>query len=72
MENRGDKDDKMSGRVWKAVETGTGKIRVGETERRRSKGRSGEKERRKGKEEETEKRKNDGNKESSREMGDMG
>jgi len=62
----------MSGGMWKAIETCTRKIGVGEAERRGSKGRSREKERRKGEEEETEKRKNSGGKESSRGMGNMG
>jgi len=46
LENGGSKDDKMSGRVWQAMEASAGKIRVGETERRESKGRS-EKEKKK-------------------------
>ena len=35
MENRGSKDDEMSRRMWEAVETEAGKIRVGKTKRRR-------------------------------------
>jgi len=46
LENSGGKDDKVSGEVRQAVETSTRKIRVEETERRRSKGRSRKKERR--------------------------
>jgi len=44
--------------MWKAVETSTGEVRMGEAERRRSKGEKGEKERGKGKEEKTEKGEN--------------
>ena len=54
------------------METYTREIKLGEAERRGSKGRSREKERRKREEEETEKRENNGNKESSGRMGDMG
>ena len=72
MENRGGQDDKVSRRVWEAVEASTREVGVREAKRRGSKRRSREKERRKGKEEETEKRKNSGSKESSRGMGDMG
>jgi len=54
------------------VKAGTREIRVGKTEKRRSKGRSGKEKRGKGKEEETEKGKNSGSKESSRKVGDMG
>ena len=57
--------------MWKTVETYIREIRVGEAERRGSKGRSREKERRREEEEEIEKRKNDRNKESSRRIGDM-
>jgi len=52
LENRGDQNDEVFRRVWEAVEAGTREIRVGKTERRRSKGRSGKEERRKGKREE--------------------
>jgi len=48
LENRGGKDDEVSGGVRQAVEASTRKIRIGETERRRSKGRSWKKERREG------------------------
>jgi len=59
--------------VWKIVETGTRKGRMGETEGRRSKGGSRKKERgkREGKEEKTKKGENGGGKESSRGVGDM-
>ena len=46
MENRRGKDDEMSGGVWQAMEANTGKIRIGEAERKRSKERSREKKRR--------------------------
>jgi len=58
--------------MWKAVETSTGEVRMGETKERGSQGRSREKERGEGKEEETEERKDSGSKESSRGVGDMG
>jgi len=58
--------------VWKAVETGAGKIGMEKAKRRESKGRSKEEERRKGQEEEIEKGEDDGSKESGRRMGDMG
>ena len=66
MENRGGKDDEVSRRVWKAVETGAGEVRMGETRGRRSKRGSRKEERRKGEEGE-----NCRNKESSRGVGDM-
>ena len=72
MENRGSKDDEMSGRVWQTVEASTRKIRVGETERRGSKGRSREEKGRKGQEEETEKGEDDESKEDGRGMENMG
>jgi len=54
------------------VETCTEEIRVGEAERRGSKGRSREKEGRKGEEKEMEKGKDSGSKESSGGVGNMG
>ena len=72
MENRGDQDNKVSRRVWEAIKASTREVRMGEAERRRSKGRSREKERRKGEEEETEKGEDDGGEESSRRMGSIG
>ena len=74
MENGRGKDDKVSGGVWKTVETSTREVRIGETEGRRSKrgSRKKEREKREGKEEETKKRENGGGKESSRGVGDMG
>jgi len=61
----------MSGGVWKAAETCTREIGVGEAERRGSKGRSREKEGGKGEEEKGEKEENSVSKESSREVGNM-
>jgi len=58
--------------MWKAVETSTRKIRIGETEGRRSKGKSGEKKREEEEEEETEKGKTSGSKKSSGGVGNMG
>ena len=72
MENRGDQDDEVSRRVWKAVETSTREIGIGKTRGRKGKEEKGKKEREKGKEEETEKEENSGSKESSGEMGNMG
>jgi len=72
LENRRGQDDKVSRGVWETVEASIREIRVGKTEKRRSKGRSGEEKRGKGKEEEIEKGKNSGSKESSRRVGDMG
>ena len=40
LENRGSENDEISGGMWKVVETGTGEIRIGETNRGRSKERS--------------------------------
>ena len=72
MENRGGKDDEVSGGVWKTIETCIGEVGIGKTEGRRNKERSGEKERGKGEEKETKKEKNSGSKESSRRVEDMG
>ena len=47
LENRKGKDDEVSRGMWKAVETGTGEIRMGETKGRRSERRSRKKTRRK-------------------------
>jgi len=62
----------VSGGVWKAVETSTGKVGMEEVKGRREKGRSWKKEGRKGEEEDKKKGEDDGNEESSRRMGDMG
>jgi len=40
LENWGSENDEVSGGMWKAVETGTGKIRIGEIKGGRSEGRS--------------------------------
>ena len=61
----------MSGGMWKAVETNTGKIGVAETERRRGKGRS-RKEMREERREKAKRRKNDRGKKGSKRMGNMG
>ena len=72
MENGRSQNDKVSGRVWKAVETGAREIRVGKAKGRGSEGRNWEKERRKGEENENEKGKDNGGEESGGRMGDMG
>ena len=73
LEDRRGQDNKMSRRVWEAVEASTREVRMGKTRGRRSKRRSGKQERgkREEEEEEAEKRKNSGSKKSSRGMGDM-
>ena len=40
LENRGSENDEISGGIWKVVETSTGEIRMGETNRGRSKEKS--------------------------------
>ena len=72
MENGGSKDDKMSRRVWQTMEASAGKIGVGETERRGSKGRSVKEERRERQKEEAEKGEDSRSEESGREMENMG
>jgi len=71
LENWRGKNDEVSRRVWEAVETSTGEVRVGEAKRRRGKKRGQKKERRIG-EEENEKGKDNRGEESSRGMGNMG
>jgi len=71
LENWRGKNDEVSRRVWEAVETSAGEVRVGEAKRRRGKRRGREKERRIG-EEENEKGKDNGGEESSRGMGNIG
>jgi len=39
LENRGGKDDEMSGRMWETVEANARKIRMGKAEGGRNKGR---------------------------------
>ena len=48
MEDRRDKDDEVSRRIWKVVEASTGKVGVEKTKGERSKRRSQQKEKRKG------------------------
>jgi len=60
LENRGSEDDEVSREMWEAMETDAGEIRLGEAERRRSKGRSRKEERRERSEEEVEKREDNG------------
>ena len=59
--------------MWKAIETSTGKVRMGKAKERRSKGGSGEeeKEKEKEKEKETKKEKDSGSKEGSKRVGNM-
>ena len=71
MENGEGENDEVSGGMWKAVETSTGKVGIGETKGRRGKRRGRKKEGRKRKEEETKKREDDGSKESGRGMGNI-
>ena len=72
LENGRGKNDKVSRRVWKAVEAGSGKVRLGETERGRREGRSRKEKRGKGEEEKIKERKDKGGEESSRRVGDLG
>ena len=55
MEDRRGQNDKVSRRMWKAVETGVREVGMGEAEGRRNKGKSREKEK-----EKTEKGENSG------------
>jgi len=72
LEDGRGKNDKMSRRVWKAVEANAEKIRVAETEGGRSKGRSGKETRKEKGKEETKKRKNSRDKKGNGRMGDIG
>jgi len=77
LENGRGSDDKVSGRMWKAVETKAGEVRIAETERRGGKRKSRKKVRRKGKgkgekTEKTEEGKNNRCKKNGRRIGDMG
>ena len=72
MEDGRSKDDKMLGRVWKAVEDDIGKIGVAETKGGRSKGGGRKIIGRRRKEEEVEERKDSESKENSRRVGDLG
>jgi len=58
LENRRSEDDKVSRRVWEAMEGKARKIRVGKTKERK-KERSKKRKRKKGKKEEIKSRKND-------------
>ena len=40
LENQGSENDKVSRGMWKAVETGTGEVRIRETKEERSEGKS--------------------------------
>ena len=71
LENRRSEDDKVSRRVWKAVEAGSGKVRLGETEEERGEGESRKEKRGKGEEEKTEERKDNRGEKSSRRMGNL-
>ena len=64
MEDKRDKDDKVSGGMQEIVETSTREVGMGETKKRKSKGRGWEKEGRKGE--------NNGSKESNGGMGNIG
>ena len=67
MENRGIKNNEMSGGIWKIMETETGKVRVAERERRRRKGRSWEEREKRQREE-----KKNQSKKSSKRMENLG
>ena len=60
LENGRSQDDEISRRMWQAVETSTGEIRMGETEGERSKRGSRKKMGEKRKEEEAEEREDNG------------
>ena len=74
MEDRRGKDDKVSGRMWKAVETEARKIGVAKAKRGRSKRGSRKEKRRKSREktENVEEEKDDRSKEGSRGVGNLG
>jgi len=75
LENREGEDDKMSGGVWKVVETKAGEVRVAKTERKRDKRGSRKEVRRKGKREgEGTEETKEGNRceEGSRKVGNLG
>ena len=71
LENWRGKDDKMSRRMWKAVETNTEEIRVAETKGRGGKRRSRKKTRGEGKEGEAKKGKDGRSKNDSRGVENM-
>ena len=72
LENGRSKNDEVSRRMWKAVETSSGEIGMGKAEGERRKGRSREETRRERQEKKTEKREDNGSEESSRRIGDLG
>ena len=72
LENRRSKDDKMSRRMWKIVETNAGKIGMVETEGGRGKRRSGKEMRKKREKKKAKERKNGRSKRDSRRMGNLG
>ena len=70
MENRESKDNKISGRMWEAVEAKARKVGIAKAEgRRKETEREETDEKRK---EKTKERKKDKNKKSSRRIGDLG
>jgi len=72
LENGRSEDDKVPGRMWKAVEASSGEVGMEKTEGGRSERESRKKTRGKEKKEEVEKRKDSGSKENSRGVGNMG
>ena len=75
MENRRGKDNEISRRMWKTIETKAKKVGVGKTKERRKERRRREEKRREGVEkkqkEKTKKEKDNKSKENSRRMGDL-
>ena len=72
LENGRGKNDKVFGRVWKAVEAGLGEVRLGETERGRREAESRKEKRGKGEEKKIKEREDDGGEESKGRVGDLG
>ena len=72
LENGRSENDEVSRRMWGAVETSLGEIRMGKAEGERSKRRSREETRGKRQEKETEKREDNGSEESDRRIGYLG
>ena len=71
LEDRGGKNDEVPRRVWKAVKTGTGEVRIAEAKGGRSQSRS-KKEARRKREEEAKREENSRNKKSGRRVGNLG
>jgi len=71
LENRRSKNDEVSRKIWKAVETEAKKIRMGKTKGGKEEIRREGAEKGSRKEEE-EKKENNGNQENSREIGNIG